>query len=329
MSTNSQILTLSLARKRALSLSLVGKQASSLLHDLPAEIIIHILELALLHDRPRDLASISQIIRHFINIIIYRTVVLDTSHTITLFHRTASSPRSSHLLEHVRRLAITWEPEYFNATTEKQLRGIVAQCPSLRAVAVPSCYQVNISPSGALLHDGPTDLTVQSFEDLNPDPLSSAVFLLPIYFSTSLTHLRICEPADKWQSPLSIIAALHGAPNLTHLELARRTDSNEDNDAIFVEDLAYLLTTRKELRMVVVSIFGGSMRTSLDALRESSIWMLVSKLQEVDSRVVITQGEPGSWREEWKDVKGFRCGRRPANFWDTVQERGSQEMVVE
>jgi len=80
--------------------------------------------------------------------------------------------------------------------------------------------------------------------------------------------------------------------------------------------------------MVVVSIFGGSMRTSPEALRESSIWMLVSGLQEVDSRVVITQGEPGSWREEWKDVKGFWCGRRPANFWDTVQEQRSQEMVV-
>lgn len=331
MSTHIQTLTLSTVatRKRALSLSLVGKQTPSLLHDLPAEIIMHILELALLHDRPRDLASISQIIRHFVNTIIYRAVVLDSPHAISLFHRTASSPRSSHLLAHVKRLAITWEPEYFSPSTEQQLRGIVARCPSLRAVAVPSCCQINISPSGTIHHDGPSELTIQSFEDFaNSDPLS-ALPLLPVYFSTSLTHLRICEPSNTWQSPLSIVAAFHDAPNLTHLQLARRADSNEDNDVVFAEDIAYLLATRKNLKMVVVSIFGGLMRASPVALHESSIWMLVSKLQEVDPRVVVIEGEMGKWREEWKDVKGLRCGGRLVDFWDMARRQRLQEIVVE
>ncbi|KAF5354889.1 hypothetical protein D9756_005464 [Leucocoprinus leucothites] len=295
----------------------------ALLHDLPAEIIIHILELALLNSRPKDLAPISPIVRHFVNIIIYRTVVLDNPLTTTLFYRTSSCRHSSHLLAHVRRLAITWEPEYFTPSTEQQLRQIIARCPSLRKVAVPSSCQINISPSDFLpLHDGPSDLTIQSFDDLPASvPLSSdALPFLPAYFSTSLTHLRICEPSNTWQSPLSIITSLHDAPSLTHLQLARRADSNEDNDVVFVEDIAYLLATRKNLKMVVVSIFGGLMRTSSEVLRESSIWMLVSQLQEVDARVVILEGELGKWREEWKDVKGIRCGGFPSNFWRAVEQ---------
>lgn len=309
-------------RRRALSLSLLGKQSTSLLHDLPAEIIIHILELALCNNRASDLALISHIIRHFVNIIIYRTVVLDTPHTITLFHRTATCPRASYLLTHVKRLAITWEPEYFTSSAERQLREIVAQCPALRSFAVPCCRQISISPSGALPHDGPSDLTIQSFEDISgPHPISSELPLLPAYFSTSLTHLRICEPSNTWQSPLSMIAAFHDTPNLTHLHLARRADSNEDNDVIFAEDIAYLLSTRKNLKMVVISIFGGPTRLSQVALRESSIWMLASKLREVDSRVVIIEGEVGKWREAWKDTKEFRRGGHPIDFWDMIQQQ--------
>ncbi|KAJ3570296.1 hypothetical protein NP233_g4506 [Leucocoprinus birnbaumii] len=321
--TSTVTVSLSRTRRRALSLSLLGGQSSALLHDLPAEITIHILEFALLYGRPRDLALISQIIRQLVNIIIYRTVILDNAHTIALFHRTASSRHSSHLLTHVRRLAVTWEPEYFMPNTDQQLRHIVAHCPSLRKVALPSSCQIDISPFDFLsLNDGPSDLTIQSFDDLSGfDPLSSdnTPVLLPAYFSTSLTHLRICEPGNTWQSPSTIIASLHDAPNLTHLQLARRTDSNEDNDVVFADDIAHLLATRKHLKMVVISIFGGLMRTSSEAIQESNIWMLALKLQELDPRVVVIEGELGTWREEWKDVKGIRCGGSPMNFWRMVE----------
>ncbi|KXN87489.1 hypothetical protein AN958_08794 [Leucoagaricus sp. SymC.cos] len=320
--TQTSTVSLAVARKRALSLSLLGKHSPSLLHDLPAEIIIHILELALQNDHPKDLALISQIIQHFVNIIIYRTIVIDTPHTTTLLYRTASFRHSSHLLTHVKRLAITWEPEYFTSSAEQQLRQIIAHCPSLRTIAVPSPCQINISPSVILpKHDGPSDLTIQSFDDFSgSDPLSSDLPLLPTYFSTSLTHLRICEPGNTWQSPLSMITSLNGAPSLTHLQLARRTDSNEDNDVIFTEEIAHLLATRKNLKVVIVSIFGGLMRASSEAIRESSIWMLVSKLRDADSRVIVVEGELGKWREDWKDVKGFRCGGHPASFWDRVEQ---------
>lgn len=320
--TQVQTLTLSkgTTRKRGLSLSLLSRARFSFLHDLPAEIIIHILELALLNHRPRDLALISQFIRQFVNLIIYRTVALDSPHAISLFHRTASSPRSSHLLTQVKRLAVIWEPEYFTSSTERQLREIMSHCSSLRVVAVPSCCQINISPIGIFVQEGPADITVQSFEGLT-NSTSSSMSSLPDYFSTSLTHLRICEPSDTWQSPLSIIAAFKDAPNLTHLQLARRADSNVDNDLVFVEDIASLLSTRKNLKLVVVTIFEPLWRASSNALCESNIWMLASKLQEMDSRVTIMEGGLGSWREEWKDVKGFRCGGHPTNFWNTVQQK--------
>jgi hypothetical protein len=311
-STRTSTLSVTRTRRRTLSLSLLGTQSFSLLHNLPSEIIIQIIECALRSERPSDLALISRIIRHFVNIIIYRTVALDTPRTITLFHRTAVSPHSSFLLAHVKRLAITWGHEYFTPSTAQQLQQIIPKCPGLRSLAVPSIQQVNISPSAASSHDSPSDLTIQSFEDISD---SSP---LPTYFSAALTHLRICEPGYTWQSPLSVIAAFNGAPNLTHLQLARRADSNEDNDIIFADEIGELLSSRKNLKKVVVNIFEGLSRLTPIALRESSIWVLVSRLQELDSRVVVVEGEFGKWSEGWKDTKNLRCGGHPVDFWETV-----------
>ncbi|KAF7782706.1 hypothetical protein Agabi119p4_2082 [Agaricus bisporus var. burnettii] len=315
-STHTATSSVTTTRRRTLSLSVLGKQSLSPLHNLPSEIIIHIIECALRNDRPSDLALISRIIRHFVNIIIYRTVALDTAHTITLFHRTAVSPHSSSLLTHVKRLAITWGHEYLTPSIEQQLQRIISRCSGLRSLVAPSLEQVNISPA-ASFHDGPFDLTIRSFEDTSDTfPLDSKSQLSHAY--SSLTHLRICEPGDTWQSPLSIIAAFHGAPNLTHLQLARRADSNEDNDIIFADDIAQLLSSRKSLKKVVITIFEGPSRLPPIALHESSVWMLVSKLQEFDSRVVVMEGELGKWSEGWKDTKEFRCGGHPVEFWDMV-----------
>ena len=303
-------------RKQALPSSLLGKWSSIILDNLPAEIIILILELALSNNRPRHLALTSQLIRHFVNMIVYRTVVLDTLHTITLFHRTASCKRSLHLLAHVKSLVVTVKPEHFTSSAGQQLGQIIAHCPSLCEVAIASSCQIKISPSIFFPYfDGPSDLTIQSFDSLiGSEPLSSED-LLPAYFSNSLTHLRICEPSDRWQSPLSIVASLRNVPNLTHLQLARRVGSNKDNDAIFTEEVAHLLATRKKLKMVVISIFGGSTKMSSEALRKSNIWMMVSRLEALDPRIVVLKGELGKWKKEWKDVREFRCGVRLSDFW--------------
>ncbi|XP_006461263.1 hypothetical protein AGABI2DRAFT_192792 [Agaricus bisporus var. bisporus H97] len=307
-----------MARRRAPS-SVLVKQLSPL-HDLPSEIIIHIIECALCNDRPSDLALISPIIRHFVNTTIYRTVALGTSHIVTLLHRTAVSPRSSFLLTHVKRLAITCGHGYIaSCDTEQRFRQIISKCPGLRSLAIPSLRQVNISPSVISSSDGPSDLTIRTFEDISDTfPLNSKPQSPHALFSSSLTHLRICEPGDTWQSPLSIIAAFHGAPNLTHLQLARRADSNKNNDIIFVDHIAQLLSSRKSLKKVVITIFGGPSRLTPYVSRESGIWMLVSKLQEFDSRVVVVEGELGKWSEGWKDTKRFRCGGHPINFWNMV-----------
>ena len=309
-------------RRHTLTSPLLGKWSSALLDNLPAEIIILILELALSNNRPQDLALTSQLIRHFVNMIVYRTVVLDTLHTITLFHRTASCKRSLHLLAHVKSLVVTVKPEHFTSSTGQQLGHIIARCPSLYQVAIASSCQIKISPSILLpCFDGPSDLTIRSFDSpIGSEPLSSED-LLPAYFSNSLTHLRICEPSDRWQSPLSIIASLRGVPNLTHLQLARRVGSNIDNDVIFTEEVAYLLATRKKLKMVVISIFGGSIKMSSEALRKSNIWVMVSRLEVLDPRIVILEGELGKWRREWKDMRDFRCGARLSDFWRMANQK--------
>jgi hypothetical protein len=296
-----------------------GMKSLSLLHDLPSEIIIHILECALRNDKPSDLALISRIIRHFVTVIIYRTVVLDTSPTITLFHRTAISPRSSPLLTHVKKLAITCGHESSTSPdTEHQIRRIISQCPAVHSLVVRSLWQIDIPPSvvPSRRHDGPSDLTIQSLEGILSTNSERPHF--PAWFSASLTHLRICEPGNTWQSPLSAIAALNGAPNLTHLQLARRADSNKDNDVTFADEIAQLLSRRKSLKKVVVSVFEGPWKLTPVALRESRIWVLVSRLQEFDSRLVVVEGESGKWSEGWKDTKKFRCGGYSTEFWRTV-----------
>lgn len=329
MVTCTQVSTKSISfsgtRKRPLPLPLIGKRSSALLHDLPAEIIILILEFGLLNDRPRDLALTSQLIRHFVNVIVYRTVVLDTPQTTTLFHRTASCKRSSYLLAHVKSLVVTVKPEYLISGTGQQLTQIVAHCPSLSQVAITSSCQINIFPSGFFSsYDGPSDLTIQSFDSLLGSDSFSSEDLLPAYFSTSLTHLRICEPGHRWQTPLSMITSLHGVPNLTHLQLARRADSNKDNDTIFTEQVAHLLATRKKLKMVVISIFGGSTRVSSKALQESNIWMMVLRLEALDPRIVVLKGELGKWRKECKDAREFRCGGCPSDFWRMVNKEAEK-----
>jgi hypothetical protein len=169
------------------------------------------------------------------------------------------------------------------------------------------------------LPDGPSDLTIQSFEEISGSfSINSKPPHLPAYLSASLTHLRICEPGNTWQSPLSVIAAFNGAPNLTHLQLARRADSNKDNDVIFADEIAQLLLRRKSLKKVVVNIFGGPWKLAPVALRESRIWMLVSQLQAFDPRVVVVEGELGKWSEGWKDTENFRSGGHPVDFWETV-----------
>jgi len=89
--------------------------------------------------------------------------------------------------------------------------------------------------------------------------------------------------------------------------------SNKDNDIIFTQEVAHLLATRKKLKMVVISIFGTTM--SSEALRKSNIWMMVSRLEALDPRIVVLKGELGKWKKEWKDVREFRCGVRLSDFW--------------
>jgi hypothetical protein len=295
----------------------LGKQSPAYLHGLPAEILFNILELALLSEKPSTLALISRVIQQFVNAILYRTVILDNPKIIALLHRTASSPSSSHLLTHVKKLAITWDPDHVPFVIERQLGQIVVACTSLRLIAAPSFYPIKSLPPAPLLHDGSTEVILRTFESLDEIHLP----FTPAALTTSLTHLRICEPSNSWHSPLSILSAFRGAPKLTHLQLARRADSNEDNDIIFAEEIQHILSTHKDLKTVAVTIFGGPQRISPFPVQESNVWVLISRVCEVDSRVILLEGQIGEWRDEWKDARRLRCGGLPTDFWMSVQRK--------
>ncbi|KAH8108993.1 hypothetical protein DFH11DRAFT_1630100 [Phellopilus nigrolimitatus] len=75
-----------------------------------------------------------------------------------------------------------------------------------------------------------------------PDAPSTAdAPLAPL--AARLTHLVLARPPQKWARPSASLAALAGAPALTHLALARRAHANEDNDAEFARDVAAVLSS--------------------------------------------------------------------------------------
>jgi len=71
-------------RRRRFSLSLVSRPTPFL--NLPAELVLDILELALSETKPSTLTTLSKVISYFVDIILYRTVVLHSKECITLFH---------------------------------------------------------------------------------------------------------------------------------------------------------------------------------------------------------------------------------------------------
>ncbi|KAH8105617.1 hypothetical protein DFH11DRAFT_1642916 [Phellopilus nigrolimitatus] len=75
-----------------------------------------------------------------------------------------------------------------------------------------------------------------------PDAPSTAdAPLAPL--AARLTHLVLARPPQKWARPSASLAALAGAPALTHLALARRAHANEDNDAEFARDVAAIVSS--------------------------------------------------------------------------------------
>ncbi|KAF9012528.1 hypothetical protein BDQ17DRAFT_1232700 [Cyathus striatus] len=293
--------------RRIRSLSLIGTGPSPLFK-LPVELLIEILQFAIHDSKPRILALISKAVSNLVNFILYRTVVLDSLKTVTLFHRTAASKAPA--LCHVNKLVVTWSPE--SLVSQYQLQAIVAACGDVRTLVVPSFHVVPECFHSETAFTGLSSLTVQTFEQLDLPTLTRC--------SVSLTHLRVCEPGDTWCSPSSILSAFGSLPNLAYVQFPRRTNSNEANDKIFADDIRSLLQTLPMLKLVVVIIFSGQPWLSDDAVEESNIWNLITDVQEEDKRVYLSRGEYNEWSGEWVDQSKFCAGTLPVDYWAKFSE---------
>ncbi|PFH52141.1 hypothetical protein AMATHDRAFT_57492 [Amanita thiersii Skay4041] len=301
------------ASRRTRALSLVASRYSPLLN-LPSELILGIIQLALLECKPTQLAAISKGVKQLVDAIVYHTVVLDNPTIFLLFYRTVTSAKSAHLAGHVRNLIFTWTPYSFCS-----VKHLVSTCTSLRSLSLPSSTAID---HVALNGEGPYEITIESFDrpiDYLFSPHQTA--LCPPYagVSKALTHLRICEPSDAWHSPNSILNSFGPLPNLTHLHLARQTNGNEENDEVFVRELASVLRSRPMLKLLIVSIYCRQQWEPLSSVEESNIWGLMRDLSASDARVLLLSGNYGEWRNEAQNTAACSSAALPSIFWATAE----------
>ncbi|KAF8891793.1 hypothetical protein BD779DRAFT_1468715 [Infundibulicybe gibba] len=304
--------------RRPRALSLIAARSSPLFN-IPAELVLDILESAIIESGPTLLASVSKSIRAFIELIIYRNVVLHTPYSTLLFCRTIAEKPAAFAANHVKRLAITWNPDQCHASPH--LGNALRLCTGLRSLSVPSCLRpVDISFfKHTASHDGPSEITIQCY-DIN-ESQAIAPF---VNISRTISHLRICEPSDGWYSPATILASFGLLPDLTHLQLPRRTNANEDNDAIFVEDVESILQTRPLLKMLVISIFVQEPASIAD----SNIWTLLLPLRMRDPRLTLLVGKYDEWTEGLGEFPAFRRSIT-YDFWSMAKHRESDVLVEE
>ncbi|KAF7351107.1 hypothetical protein MSAN_01673200 [Mycena sanguinolenta] len=195
------------------------------LRDIPTEIGLEIVELALLFTSPTVLALVSKKFNALVCKIIYRTVVLDSLFRIALFHRTVSLKSSEFLATHVLALAVTSNTAY-NTTARNQLEDIVAACTGLRTLAIP---RPGILASSKTSRTRPIELIIQKFDAVTPfewePPFAQVAVDSPApHLSQNLTRLRLCEPGEVFHSPLASLEFFGALPSLTHLALARHVN---------------------------------------------------------------------------------------------------------
>ncbi|KAG6857185.1 hypothetical protein H0H87_008250 [Tephrocybe sp. NHM501043] len=277
-------------RPRARTLSLiVGK--SLLVSLLPAELFLLILEHAILYCKPKALALVSKAFRRGIDVIIYRTVVLDSLKTLLLFHRTIHSERPSFSADHVKKIVVIDR----DIALHPHFNDVLAACSSIRSLSIHSYNR-----------PGKPSTTKPTIENGLIMPQSTMLRLLD-----DLTHLRFCEPGELWCSPAAMIAAFGSLPNLSHLQLARRINANQANDKIFVRSVFKLLVSRPILKMLVVSIFSDNG----SCIEQSEIWHQMCELRCTDQRLIVVPGRYDEWKEGWNDKDAIRSGWHPRDFW--------------
>lgn len=321
----SPTVTLTHTRPRRLSLSLLAAHIPPPLLDLPAELILDILELSLKNNKASTLAVVCKTICNFVDAILYRKVVLDSKETINLFHRSTLSKPHSFFATHVKNLILTFNASP-DSTQFRYVLDITSTCSGLRSLVLPSGYKKGSIESiiRSVRSDSLAEIHIHSHEGLRnlyndiPDaPLRGLNYTLPV------THLRISEPGDGFVSPRSFMSAIGPLPRLSHLQLSRRINSNEDNDQVFVDDINFILRSRPALQMLVVSVFPLTWAPlTMSDVFESTIWSMMVEISSRDPRLVVRQGEYKEWKVEWNGVRRANLGE-VSHFWPSSKYENS------
>ncbi|PBK74079.1 hypothetical protein ARMSODRAFT_571510 [Armillaria solidipes] len=272
-------------RLRSFSLSLVARHSSPLLA-LPAELIIEIITLALIESKANALATICKDITCLFNTILYRTVSLSSTRPVSLFYQASRSNPS--LVTYIRHFTVSGNA-VLDAKGWGRVWEIISRAKGLLSLSLKEGYQ---APSlASILADPSRDslsaVTIQRFDAHSASVGPACV--------APITHLRICEPSDQWHSPSDILSSFGSLPALTHLQLCRRMNGNEENDATFVEEVVSILRDRPRLRMLVVTVFPQTWAGE-EGVDDSDIWSLLKEV--ADERLVVKKGGYGLWLKD-------------------------------
>ncbi|KAK0459114.1 uncharacterized protein EV420DRAFT_1538362 [Desarmillaria tabescens] len=271
-------------RLRSFSLSLVARHSSPLLA-LPVELIIDIITLALIESKINALATICKDMSCLFNTILYRTVSLSSTRPVSLLYQACRSNPS--LTIHIRHFTVSGNA-VLDAKGWGRVWEIVSRAKGLLSLSLKEGYQ----PSSLALiladpnHESLSAVTIQRFDA--PTASVGPACVAPI------THLRICEPSDQWHSPYDILSSFGSLPALTHLQLCRRVNGNEENDLTFVEEVASILRDRPRLRMLVVTVF-PQMWAGEEQVEGSDIWRW---LKEIADERLMVKGGYGLWLKD-------------------------------
>lgn len=278
---------------------------------IPTEIGLEIIELALIATPSSTLSAVSKKFNALVCKIIYKTVVLTSLSRVALFHRTVLSKSPEFMETHVRTLAVTCVPlPSYTTAARIQLEEIVAACTGLRTIAIP---RPGILASAAISATRPSELIIQGFDAVTPfewDPLFDSVDSPAAHLSQNISHLRICEPGAVWHSPLATLEFFGPLPGLTHLALAHHVKSaGNPTDAVFVAEIRTLLETRPNLKMLVVHLFPVT-RWYYPTVDESYNYLCKVLLRVADKRLIVLAAGRDRVVEE-QDDRRF--------LWDAVK----------
>lgn len=253
--------------------------------NLPVELLLDISRLALAESMPSVLSTVCKDFTTVLNAALYHTVTLEDARRTALFLQTAKS--NPHLLQNVRHLVIT--ADGLKQQSWAAVWCMLPQASGLLSLTLDDGGQVNQLASflGERTLDFFSSITLREFSDVPSSPRS--------YIGSPLTRLRVCTPSDVWFSPSTILATFACPPQLTHLQLARRINGNEDNDAVFVAETKGILASYPELKMLMVSLYEPTWTATAEEadVEASHIW---AQLREIgDNRLEVVRGRYDDW----------------------------------